>query len=173
VKTCKVGHSYIPVGNNKRGCPTCHCERSRLYREQNLNAVKLTWKRWYSKNTAKHKAHSLAWNRANREKYNARARACLKKNIGQKTRGKWSKKNIALKRATPPWSDKNAIAEFYKEARRLSRISGEVMTVDHIIPIQGKDVSGLHVPWNLQILTRSENSKKGRNYDCTDTLQCR
>ena len=53
------------------------------------------------------------------------------------------------------------IQEFYNEAARLTREKGESHHVDHIFPMQGENISGLHVPWNLQVLTGTENTKKG------------
>jgi 5-methylcytosine-specific restriction endonuclease McrA len=60
------------------------------------------------------------------------------------------------KQATPLWSDLDKIQEIYKNCP-------SDMTVDHIIPITSPLVCGLHVSWNLQYLTRSENSKKGNS----------
>ncbi len=65
--------------------------------------------------------------------------------------------------ATPKWltnEHKHQIQEIYEESARLTKETGIKHAVDHIIPLQGKIVCGLHVPWNLQILTFSENSKK-------------
>jgi 5-methylcytosine-specific restriction endonuclease McrA len=53
----------------------------------------------------------------------------------------------------------------YKKAAELTKMTGVCHEVDHIIPLQGKNISGLHCPLNLQILTKSENSRKGNRYD--------
>ena len=75
---------------------------------------------------------------------------------------------IALKRATPSWLTKEhhqQIKDIEAEARRLTKITGISYHVDHIIPLQGKNVSGLHVPWNLQILKAEDNLKKSNKFD--------
>lgn len=48
------------------------------------------------------------------------------------------------------------------ETRNIYKNCPSGFEVDHVIPLQGKNVSGLHVPWNLQYLTVSENRRKGR-----------
>lgn len=73
-------------------------------------------------------------------------------------------KSSAKLNATPDWltqKDINEIKEFYELAQELSWLSESPLEVDHIIPLQGKNVSGLHVPWNLQILPKSMNLSKG------------
>jgi 5-methylcytosine-specific restriction endonuclease McrA len=67
------------------------------------------------------------------------------------------------KDATPKWLTKEQKAEIrkiYKEAIRLCGDNPKSYAVDHIVPLMGKEVCGLHVPWNLRILTSEENFKK-------------
>ena len=64
--------------------------------------------------------------------------------------------------ATPKWLTqemKDEIVAIYEKARSLG------MEVDHIIPLKGKGVCGLHVPWNLQIISCSDNRKKSNKYE--------
>ena len=68
---------------------------------------------------------------------------------------------------TPKWLSKEAKAKvkaIYDAARNLTVTTGQQYHVDHIIPLQGKLVSGLHVPNNLQILHWKENLSKNRKY---------
>lgn len=74
-----------------------------------------------------------------------------------------SKRRTAKMNRMPNWLSKEQIDEikwFYKMSSFFTQITGEQYDVDHIIPLQGKDISGLHVPWNLQILHHSENCSK-------------
>jgi hypothetical protein len=60
---------------------------------------------------------------------------------------------------------KEEIKNFYWLAKDLEITSGQKYHVDHIIPLQGDNVCGLHVPWNLQVLPADINLSKGNRYD--------
>jgi 5-methylcytosine-specific restriction endonuclease McrA len=75
-----------------------------------------------------------------------------------------ARRKAALLRACPAWVDHDQIEEFYAMARSLTEKTGVPHEVDHIHPLQGEALCGLHVPWNLQILTKSENSRKKNKF---------
>jgi 5-methylcytosine-specific restriction endonuclease McrA len=65
--------------------------------------------------------------------------------------------------ATPKWLSPEQRMEIrlkYRLAIELSRATGVRHAVDHVVPLQGEDVCGLHVPWNMAVITQEENLKK-------------
>jgi 5-methylcytosine-specific restriction endonuclease McrA len=64
----------------------------------------------------------------------------------------------------PSWVDKEEIKKFYTQAVLMEKETGTKYHVDHIIPLNGENVSGLHVPANLQIISGSKNSQKGNKF---------
>jgi 5-methylcytosine-specific restriction endonuclease McrA len=112
-----------------------------------------------------------AHHRARNEKYREWYRAYHKSPIGRQKAKEMRQKpehrrlRIALEakrranqiKRTPPWADLKAINDFYKNCP-------DGMQVDHIIPLQGKTVSGFHILENLQYLTPTENFKKNNKF---------
>jgi hypothetical protein len=68
-------------------------------------------------------------------------------------------------RRMPPWADRKAIKAIYEQARRLTAETGVLHHVDHVVPLCGREVSGLHVETNLQVLTFIENSRKHNHFE--------
>jgi len=74
------------------------------------------------------------------------------------------KRKRAVRKATPPWANREKIAAVYDKAFRLTNRTGIKHSVDHIIPIQHPKVCGLHVHANLRVLTAQENSRKHNSF---------
>jgi hypothetical protein len=69
-----------------------------------------------------------------------------------------------ISQCTPHWANREAIEQYYALARMRTAETGVRHAVDHIVPINGRKVSGLHVETNLQVISHSENSRKGNRW---------
>lgn len=70
------------------------------------------------------------------------------------------RREMAMRLATPLWADFVAIRAIYERCRHLTAETGVVHHVDHIVPIQGRRVCGLHLPANLRVIPARENLSK-------------
>ena len=113
---------------------------------------------WSKANPRKEAARKSAWSKANPEKSAAYSKAWREKNAGAVCAASAKRRAAKLQR-TPVWSETENIKGVYLEAQR------QQMQVDHIIPLQGELVSGLHVWGNLQLLTPKDNLSKGNKFD--------
>ena len=68
--------------------------------------------------------------------------------------------------AMPSWVNAKDITAVYNKCQAISKRTGILHHVDHIIPLRGKLVSGLHIPWNLQILSAHDNCSKSNKFIC-------
>lgn len=138
-----------------------------LTKYNNKPEVKERVAKWHADNRDRVVASRRKWYEENKEQVYETARKYAKENPEWKA-AHCAKRRSRKLRALPCWltkEDLEKIEWFYREAKRLFKETGIPHHVDHIIPLQGKYVSGLHVPTNLQILTASENSTKGNRFE--------
>lgn len=150
-------------------------ETSKAWRARNLEHAKAMCNAWKAANPLKSKAAAARWCimnpekviRANASRDPAKSKVLAQKfyrnNPGYAVAGS---RLYALKKIqrTPAWASRAAITQFYRKAAELTKATGIVHHVDHIIPLRGKLVSGLHVENNLQILDAKSNLTKGKRY---------
>jgi 5-methylcytosine-specific restriction endonuclease McrA len=114
------------------------------------------------------------WYVANREKV-IQAAATRPKAVLREYRNAWKRNNLLQiradtkarrrkhRQATPRWlsrKQKSEIRQLYQIAITMTKTTGEQYVVDHIVPLRSELVCGLHVPWNLRVITQEENLRK-------------
>ncbi len=120
-------------------------------------------KKWRMANPDRAKELARKYKHANRERHNALTREWNAKNKARKSFLEIQRYAARLQR-TPKWVQPEDLYPFYASARVLTDATGIEHQVDHILPLQGEYVSGLHVPANLQVLTAYENRSKNNRF---------
>lgn len=156
-KECKYGHVSLRLVSTRQ----C-CECSKEYLKNNYEHLSAYKKQHKIQNAEKYKLSDKLNYEKNRDVRLKKMRAYAKNNkaiIFQNI----VKRKASKKQRTPPWltqEHKHMMVAVYKLSINKSECTGIEHHVDHIVPLSGKTVSGLHVPWNLQVLEASENRKK-------------
>jgi 5-methylcytosine-specific restriction endonuclease McrA len=139
-------HHYRKNRPLKNGLYTEAWYNPEAFEKQNAGMAK-----WREENRQIAKEYTAWWQKENQAKVNSYA----------------MQRHAAKIQRTPKWltdAHKTQILGFYEEAKIMEKTLGGKYEVDHIVPLKGKTVSGLHVPWNLQILTKKENCSKNNNF---------
>jgi hypothetical protein len=169
-KLCKRGHvDQRKVGS---GCVECERqrkrrhyaanererERQRVWKATNPDRVREYQRRWADENSDSNRK----WLEANRDRSRENASRYAATNRGRRNANQAARDAAKIK-ATPSWltkEQKAKMVDFYEQARLCTELTGVLHHVDHIEPLRGEERCGLHVPWNLQILTAAENTTK-------------
>ena len=159
---CVRGH--VALRKTKGACLDCVKEDWALDNERRTSkpkteAAKAAGKRYYERN----KEIVIARAAARPPEEKRRNRAEYKDRNVDVVRADTSVRKRRHREATPNWltiEQKLSMRQLYLQARKLTEITGERYVVDHIVPLRSHEVCGLHVPWNLRVITQEENLKK-------------
>lgn len=161
-KACVRGH--VALRKTKGSCVECMKEdwaadNARRAEKPKSEASKAAGRRYYEKNRdaviARAAARPNYAKQAYRNKHKERNPELYKALTSVRKR--------RHRNATPKWlgsQEKVAMRQLYLKAQELTKLTGVRYVVDHIVPLINPEVCGLHVPWNLQIMTQEENLKK-------------
>lgn len=142
-------------------------EYQKQWKKENPEKFRDSKRQSYLKNREKYIEKMVQYNRDNREEFHKRLRKYRSTEKGQIARR--ASRNSRRKREEDAslgrrW--KNEVYDVYKQCAQLRQLGHDV-EVDHIVPLLGKNVSGLHVPWNLAIIPAKENRTKTNKFvDC-------
>lgn len=141
--------------------------RAKVYAKENADHLKKKAKEWVSKNRDRVNANSLRWVERNYEQHKQACKRWRSENKGI-VNEKTARRDRRARAATPIWltdEHKQEIVQVYTLSSKLTEETGVPHEVDHVIPLQGTTVCGLHVPWNLTVSTARDNRSKGNRFD--------
>lgn len=172
MKTCtgcgasKPVSEYSPCRDKLQAkCKRCYADMQSAWRKANpelkarRQSAAKAWIGYYARNKEKEKQRKAAYYQANKPKVRAFIGAYHARNPHVRT-AITAQRRAKLLKATPAWADLAAIKAVY----RLAALHSEVVEVDHIYPLQGENVCGLHVETNLRVITKSANRSKCNSF---------
>lgn len=158
-KPCRYGNVDIRLTSaGKCWCTDCrsrHSKNVNQWQKDNASSVLPRIKKWRKENPEK----SLANSRRRSERFKSGVGHRVEGDPGKRMERNASRRH-GVREATPAWADRSEIRAVYIEAGRR-RSLGENVHVDHIVPLKGGSVRGLHVAWNLRIVPAEVNLSKG------------
>jgi len=162
---CQLGHDCdrrAPSGDCVE-CQRLRGQANSANRVRDNEKQKVYSRRYRERHRERERARVAETLRRYREEHPEKARAAVQasKKRNRPLYNAHDAKRRAMKAAgTPRWAAASETREIYKNARSLTELTGIEFQVDHIIPLVSDKVCGLHVAWNLQILTARENAAK-------------
>lgn len=154
-KLCVKSNKHNYYQKNKKK----FVENNKIYYKQNKEKCLELSKNYYIKNLEKELEYRKIYQRNHLEDHRKRCKK-YRQNNKQMVTFQTRKRQLIKTKATPTWVNQDHIKLIYLECPKD-------MNVDHIIPLNGLNVCGLHVPWNLQYLTPLENTLKKNHFDGT------
>jgi len=140
-------------------CTSCVAKRTKKFQEENPEKVRQYSKDWNSRNPEKRKSINKSWQDNNKSQYLEIQRNWYQRNKSQ-SNFYTAKYRAAKDERTPQWADLDKIKDVYLWAHLASIVTGVEHHVDHVVPLRGKNVSGLHVEDNLEVIPYWENLEK-------------
>lgn len=150
------------AANKKR-----EAEVNKAYRKANPEKIKEIRAAYCEANKERNYERTRAWREENKDLANCLTREWRTKNP-VKVYEDAAKRRASKLQRTPAWlnkEQKQEIKDMYEAAYTLSKIFPYRLHVDHIVPLRGDNVSGLHVPWNLQLLPAAANMSKSNKLE--------
>jgi len=131
---------------------------------------KIEWhKKWYEKNKKKKLKQNKEWSLKNKKRHK-QLRLDWYKDNKHKCLASYHKRKRALNTQVPKWYDHKKVLAIFKKASDM-RAKGKNVSVDHVIPLQAENVSGLHVHTNLKIISLSKNCGKKNKFDSNKPME--